>query len=102
MNNYWRIYAILKRMFFGSFYMNGKDLEGTLLANVGSDKNIELYFELSDDICGFKSCTIDNDTLVIKSRKGFTYNKMSYIINIVKSNQKCIRDATIIGKSYIE
>jgi hypothetical protein len=89
-----------KRLYFGSFYMNGKQLEGSMLADVGSDKNIELYFELPDTIYGFKNCTIDNDTLVIKNREGFTDNDMRYIINIVKSNKKFISEIAEGGKNY--
>lgn len=90
----------MKRLYIGTFYMNGNNLEGSMLANVGSDQNIELYFELPDSIFGFKSCTIDNDNLVIKNRKGFTDKEMSQIISIVKANRKFIGEIAKEGKNH--
>lgn len=92
----------MKRLLVGNFYMIGSknQLEATMLAEVGTDKNIELYFELPDPIFGFKSCTIDNDNLIIKQREGFTDREMRYIINIVKNNKKFISQIAKEGKNY--
>jgi hypothetical protein len=92
----------MKRLLLGSFYMIGSknQLDVTMLAEVGSDKNIELYFELPDPVFGFKNCTIDNDNLVIKKREGFTDNEMRYIINIVRNNKKFIGEIAKEGKNY--
>ena len=91
---------MLKRLYFGTFYMKGKDLVGTMLANVGLKENIELYFELPDSVFGFKNCTIDNDNLIIKHREGFTDEEMNYIINIVKNNKEIIGKIAESGGKY--
>lgn len=81
-----------KRLTLGSFYMGGKQLQATMLAHVGSDKGIELYFELPDPVFGFNtSCTIDNDTTVIKQREGF---------NIIRNNRKFVSEIALEGKNY--
>ena len=89
-----------KRLIIGSFYMNGKQLDASMVAEIGSDKGIELYFELPDSVFGFKNCTIDNDTMVIKNREGFTDLEMSYIINIIRNNKKFISEMAKEGKNY--
>ena len=76
---------MLKRLYFGTFYMKGKDLVGTMLANVGLKENIELYFELPDSVFGFKNCTIDNDNLIIKHREGFTDEEREKFTNLLSS-----------------
>lgn len=91
---------VWKRIPFGNFYMHGEDLCITMKVIPGSAENIELYAELPDPVFGFKSCTIDHDSMVIKGREGFTDQELSFIIDIIRNNHDFIRELAREGKAY--
>lgn len=90
----------MKRIPFGNFYMHGKELCITMKVNPGSSDGVELHAELPDNVFGFKSCTIDHDTMVVKQREGFTDNELSFVVNIIRNNHKFIREIAKEGKVY--
>lgn len=89
-----------KRIPFGNFYMHGGELCITMKVIPGRTDNVELYAELPDPVFGFKSCTIDHDTMVIKEREGFTDHELAFIIDIIRNNHAFIRELAKEGKVY--
>ncbi len=86
-----------KRKPIGSFYMSGKQLELSMLFTLGDSTRIRVDCELPDAIYGFKSCSVDLDTMAIISRRGFSDEEMSFVIDRIDENQEVIRDFAVEG-----